>query len=120
VLADGDGTTTIPVTVRTLIKAGHGPTRGTFNGVLTGGNGRTNPAVMNTYSFDVPSGRRDVDVSAALSDPNDGVVGYLIDPAGEAVASSSNITLDSTASNAILTGSLNVYKDNPELEPGQR
>jgi hypothetical protein len=78
VLADGDGTTTIPVAVRTLIKAGHGPTRGTFNGVLTGGNGRTNPAVMNTYSFDVPSGRRDVDVSAALSDPNDGIVGYLI------------------------------------------
>jgi hypothetical protein len=56
-------------------------------------------------------------VSAALSDPNDGVVGYLIDPEGEAVASSSNITLDSTASNAILTGSLNVYKDNPE--PGR-
>ena len=72
---------------------------------------------MNTYSFDVPSGRRDVDVSAALSDPNDGVVGYLIDPEGEAVASSSNITLDSTGSHPILTGSLNVYKDNPE--PGR-
>ena len=117
VLADSDGTTTVPVTVRTLIKAGHGSTRGTFNGVITGGNGRSNPAVMNTYSFDVPSGRRDVDVSAALSDPNDGVVGYLIDPEGEAVASSSNITLDSTGSHPILTGSLNVYKDNPE--PGR-
>ena len=53
VLADSDGTTTVPVTVRTLVKTGHGARAGTFNGVLTGGNGRGNPAVMSTYSFDV-------------------------------------------------------------------
>lgn len=114
VLADGAGTTTIPVTVRTLVNAGGG---GTFSGVLTGGNGRGNPAVMNSYSFNVPKGQRDIDVSAALSDPNDGVVAYLVDPEGEAVASSSNLTLDSTASSVILTGNLTLYKDDPE--PGR-
>ncbi|HKD93277.1 MAG TPA: hypothetical protein VKB43_01040, partial [Gaiellaceae bacterium] len=117
VLSDGNGTTTIPVTVRTLVKAGHGHHGGSFSGVLTGGNGRGNPAQSNTYAFDVPKGQHDIDVSAALSDPNDGVVAYLIDPEGEAVASSSNLTLNSTASSVILTGNLTLYKDNPE--PGR-
>ena len=44
---------TIPVTMRTLA-----PTAQTFNGVLTGGNGRGNPAETSTYAFKVPTARR--------------------------------------------------------------
>ena len=58
-----------------------------------------------------------MDVERDLRRPNDGVVAYLIDPAGKTVASSSNITPDSTGTNAIGTNTVNVYKDNPQ--PGR-
>jgi hypothetical protein len=112
VVGDAAGTTTIPVTIRTLVATdGHG---GTFHGVLTGGNGRGNPAETDTYSFYVPSGLRDLEVSASLADENDGVVAFLLDPEGNAVAQSSNITLDSTQTDIIGTGSVTVYKDAPQ------
>ena len=85
--------------------------------MLTGGNGRGNPAATNTYAFHVPAGLHDLDASATFADLNDGVVAYLIDPQGEAVASSSNVTFDSTGTNAIGTNAVNVYKDNPQ--PGE-
>ena len=34
----------------------------TYSGVLTGGNGRNSDEVTNTYAFDVPKGRHDIDV----------------------------------------------------------
>ena len=107
----GGPANTIPVTVRTLVPIA--ATGGTFSGVLTGGNGRGNPAVMNTYVFKVPSNERDLDVSAKFTDSNDAVVAFLLDPQGEAVASSSSVTLDSTGKNVISTGDVNVYKDAP-------
>jgi hypothetical protein len=117
VLDSSDGTrTTIPVTVRTLVRLG-GPHGGTFTGVLTGGNGRGNPAQSNTYAFDVPAGQRDIDVSVALPNPLDAVVAFLTDPEGNTVANSSNITFDSSFSNIIGTGTVDVYKDNPQ--PGR-
>ena len=115
VLQSSDGTTTtVPVTVRTLVELGHGPHGGTFNGVLTGGNGRGNPAVTNTYQFDVPSGQRDIDVGVELTDPLHAVVAYLTDPEGNTVANSSNLTFDSSGQNVIATDAVNLYKDNPE------
>jgi hypothetical protein len=109
------GRNTIPVTVRTTVPMG--PAGGLFNGVLTGGNGRGNPAQTNTYTFRVPKGLHDVEVSTTFADLNDGVVAYLINPEGEAVASSSNVTFDSTGANVIGTNAVNVFKDNPE--PGE-
>ena len=81
----GAGTTTIPVTIRTMIpitKKG-----GTFSGVLTGGNGRGGaPAQENTYAFDVPKGESDLDASVTLStDPSDELIAYLVDPDGQTV-----------------------------------
>ena len=106
----GSATTTIPVTVRTLI-----PGAGNFSGVLTGGNGRGNPSVTNTYVFTVPAGRKDVEASVNIPDNNNGLTAYLIDPQGNAVASSSNVTLDNfPPSTVIATNGLTVYKDNPE------
>jgi len=108
----GGATNTIPVTVRTVVRIG--PNGGTFAGVLTGGNGRAGVgAQTNTYVFKVPAGLRDLDVSASFADTNDGVVALLLDPEGQAVASSSSVTLDSTGA-VIATGDVNVYKDSPE------
>ncbi len=77
------------MTVRTLVQPGS-----TFHGVLTGGNGRGNPAVTSTYAFNVPGSQHDIDATVNIPDPNNGVVAYLLDPEGEAVASSSNYALD--------------------------
>ncbi|HUD69861.1 MAG TPA: S8 family serine peptidase [Acidimicrobiales bacterium] len=107
----GGATNTIPVTVRTLVAVGK--SGGKFTGWLTGGNGRGNPAKTSTYEFAVPAGERDLDVSAHFADINDGVVAYLVDPNGQAVASSSSVTTTSTSS-VITTGAVNVYKDSPQ------
>ena len=106
----GSGTTTIPVTMRTTVAIGKNG--GTFNGVLTGGNGRGNPAQMDTYQFSVPAKLHDLDVSASFADTNDGVVAFLVDPQGETLASSSSVTANSHGQ-LIGTGDVNVYKDAP-------
>jgi hypothetical protein len=109
----GGATNTVPVTVRTMVPVG--VSGGTFHGILTGGNGRSNaPAQTNTYAFKVPPGQRDLDLSASFADTGDAVVALLQDPQGETVASSSSLTLDSTGQNVISTGTVNVYKDAPE------
>ena len=108
----GGATNTIPVTVRTMVPIGK--KGGTFKGVLTGGNGRGNPSQMNSYVFDVPKGLHDVDVSAAFADSNDAVVAFLLDPEGEAVASSSSVTVNSKDTGVISTGDVNIYKDAPQ------
>jgi hypothetical protein len=96
-------TNTIPVTIRTLAKTGT-----TFHGVLTGGNGRGNPAVQSTYAFKVPGGKKDIDVGVVFNDINDGVVAFLQDPQGNNVAQASNLY-----DGAPLSNSVNVYKDHP-------
>jgi hypothetical protein len=106
------GTNTIPVTVRALVKVG--AKGGSFSGLLSGGNGRGNPAQMNTYAFNVPSGKHDLDVSATLADTKDAVVAFLQDPLGNTVASSSNITLNGAGLKVVKTHTVTVYKDNPE------
>ncbi len=93
VVSSGGLQTTIPVVVRTEIPIG--PSGGTFTGVLTGGNGRADSeAQTNTYVFDVPAGARDIDASVALAnDPEDEVIGFLVDPDGQTVGYSTNVTL---------------------------
>lgn len=87
------GQTTVPVTVRTTVPLG--ANGGTFTGSLTGGNGRAgSQAQMNTFFFQVPPSKTDLDASVALStDPNEGLVGYLVGPSGQTVAYTSNFTL---------------------------
>ena len=100
----GGGTTnTIPVTIRTLATPG-----AAFNGVLTGGNGRGNPAVQSTYAFKVPAGKKDIDVGVIFNDVNDGVVAFLQNPQGNNVAQASNLYQGAPLSNTV-----NVYKDHP-------
>ena len=106
----GGTTNTIPVVVRTMIKINsHG---GDFTGAITGGNGRGNPGVMNTFNFTVPHGLNDLTVSAAFQNPNDAVVMFLINPDGQSEASSSSVTLDNTGS-PIATNAVSVYAQKP-------
>jgi len=63
---------------------------------LTGGNGRAGAqAQSNTYAFDVPSGKKDIDVSVTLStDPGEELIALLVNPQGQTVGYSSNVTTD--------------------------
>ncbi|HJQ06986.1 MAG TPA: S8 family serine peptidase [Nocardioides sp.] len=106
------GRTTIPVVVRTDVPTG--PTGGRFTGVLTGGNGRAYaPAQTDSYAFDVPPGRRDLQVEVALAgDPHQTLTGFLVAPDGQALGESSNITLDAQ-SQPEATSSLDMYAADP-------
>jgi hypothetical protein len=103
VVSTSGGQTTIPVTVRSVVATG--PSGGTFTGVLTGGNGRDDTqAESNTYWFDVPAGETDLDVSINMANspsgplvPGDILLAYLVDPDGQNVGYSSNVTFVPTS-----------------------
>jgi hypothetical protein len=115
VILSPDGQTTIPVTLRTLVPTG--PNGGTFSGVLTGGNGNFAPAQSNTYDFNVPSGQTDLDASVTLADdPGDQLIGYLVDPNGQTVGSSSNYTTDNSG-NQTATRWVTMYHVAPQPGP---
>ncbi|HUD68736.1 MAG TPA: S8 family serine peptidase [Acidimicrobiales bacterium] len=92
------GTISIPITLRTQIKIGS--SGGSFAGVLTGGNGRGGePAKTNTYTFKVPSGKKDLDASIVMGSnlpggllPGDQFNGMLVDPTGQIQAYNTNYT----------------------------
>jgi hypothetical protein len=88
--ASNGNLTSVPVVTRSLIDATHG--NGRFNGTLVGGNGRqSNAGQENFYEFNVPAGTKNITASVNITeDANDNVVTYLIDPEGNAVASSTN------------------------------
>ena len=88
VMADGAETASAPVIVRTLVPTG--PT--TFAGTLFGGNGDVGDAGQGAYyQLNLPAGLPELNVSVTLG--NRSVTAFaaeLVDPAGEAVASSCN------------------------------
>jgi hypothetical protein len=92
------GELTIPVTLRTQLPVSAGSIT-SFRGIITGGNGRFGAAGQtNTYSFNIPSGEKDLDVAIVLAGryPNraqhgDVVEGLLVDPAGTLTARSVNL-----------------------------
>jgi len=94
--ASSDGhQTAVSAILDTLIDTRNG---GAFGGVITGGNARpVSPGETFSYGFDVPSGRRDLDVSLTLaSDPDDIVDLVLLDPNGEVGDVGSNIGFNSS------------------------
>ncbi|MFL6140991.1 MAG: S8 family serine peptidase [Labedaea sp.] len=85
--------TTVSAVVRSLIPVQSG---GRFSGTITGGNARAvSPAQTFSYEFDVPHGKRDLDVSLQLSDPGTLVDVVLVDPNGELADVNSNVWLSS-------------------------
>jgi hypothetical protein len=89
VLSAGGQQTSVPIVLRSLVQPRSG---GAFHGVLTGGNGRqTNLGQTNYYQFDVPAGQRDLSASVDLTnDAGDNVAAFLVDPAGNTVATGAN------------------------------
>jgi Peptidase inhibitor I9 len=101
------GTTTIPVTLRSLVDVG--PTGGTFNGVLNGGNGRPNgEGQVDYYEFDVGHGVKDITTNVNLTnDAKDPVGAYLVDPNGNVAGYGQN------SINGTQGTSLTAYAANP-------
>jgi Subtilase family/Peptidase inhibitor I9 len=92
--------TELPFTVRTLIPIGSNG--GSFAGTLTGGNGRQGADPAQAYSFQVPAGLNDMALTLQLADSGYSLAGYLIDPNGMILSSTSNV--DTTgATQAALT-----------------
>jgi Subtilase family len=116
VVSDGRQQTTIPVVVRTAVATNRGG--GRFSGTLTGGNGRADwPAQENDYVFDVPRGTRSLRAEVTLSsDPGDLVTAQLIDPQGQNLGYSTNVTVSGTGTPES-TLSVDAYHVNPQ--PGQ-
>lgn len=101
----------VPLVLRSLV----GPS-GSFAGVLTGGNGRPGAAAQtNTFAFDVPAGKKDVDVSVTLQGSvNQGVLGYLVSPDGQILSQATNVlAVDPNGSPTSFGQSLQGYKRDP-------
>jgi hypothetical protein len=70
----------VPITVRSLVPVSK--TGATFHGLLTGGNGRKPffGGQVLSFQFDVPKGVPVVNLALQLANPNDDLIGFLLDP----------------------------------------
>jgi hypothetical protein len=105
------GTTTVPVTVRSLIPSGNQ----SFDQTLTGGNGRGLLQGQEFYyQLDVASGQPELNASVALADnPNNPFTAFLIGPNGEAQATAANNLLNGKSVTNQLGAQLHVLAPAP-------
>jgi len=71
----------LPILLRSLVRVDLNG--GSFSGDLTGGGSVFNAGQQLTYKFNVPAGRRSLNVGVQLRDPNYNLEGFLVDPNGE-------------------------------------
>ncbi len=89
--SSGGHQTALPVIMRALVPTGSGT--GVFAGTITGGNARATTFTQTfSYAFDVPAGKKDLDVAVHLAHTGDLLQGVLIDPNGETPSEQGNVT----------------------------
>ena len=109
---------TIPVTERVTVPVVQG--LGTFTGTVAGGNGRGGaPAQTSTYTFAVPAGEKNLQVSMELDQnrPAGVLIGSqfvatLIDPTGQVIAEDTNLSID-TSQNENVAPWLSLFANAP-------
>ena len=109
---------TIPVTERVTVPVVQG--LGTFTGTVAGGNGRSgSPAQTSTYTFAVPAGTKNLQVSMELDQNRPAgllmgsqFVATLIDPTGQVIAEDTNLSID-TSQNENVAPWLSLFANAP-------
>ena len=94
----GSALSEIPVGVRVLVPIG--PTGGSFQGTLTGGNGRGGNYPTETYAFDVPPGVNNLALSLTVPDGGYAITGILVDPNGAVLDSADSASSPSVEEQA--------------------
>ena len=98
------------MTLRSLIPDG----RASFSGTLTGGNGRgVNTGEAFYYQLNLPGGLPELNAQVQYADANNLLGAWLVDPAGQAVAYSSNTELGLPAFSAVNVPGVQLHALNP-------
>jgi subtilisin family serine protease len=105
------GTTTVPVTIRSLIPSGNQ----SFDQTLTGGNGRGVETGQGfSYQLDVATGQPELNATVALADnPNNPFTAFLVAPNGEPEATAANALPNGSSSTNELGAQLHVLNPTP-------
>ena len=102
----GGGDGSIPITLRSLVPLGS--SGGSFNGALTGGNGRMAFGAQTfTFQFDVPGGQSALNLALRLRDAGYNSTGLLVDPGGEP------LDIQTTRVGATFTNAMQFFEKTP-------
>jgi hypothetical protein len=102
----------IPIVLRSRVPIG--ARGGSFSGRLTGGGSQSNAGQTVTYKFQLPRGKRSLNVGIRLDSPNYDVAGFLVDPNGEPVDIQSTAKFDTHDNFVGFGNALQFFRDRPQ------